>query len=62
MNLKAVGGRRFLLTLGCGGVTALLCAFGKISDAVYATVIISTVGAYIGGNVVEAVRGKSEAA
>lgn len=47
------GGRRFLLTLGCGIVTALLMWFGKIDSNTYALVEIGTVGAYIAGNVAQ---------
>lgn len=49
----SLGGRRFLLTLGCGAVTAFLCWHGKISGEVYAAVTIATIGAYITGNVVQ---------
>lgn len=52
-SLVCLGGRRFLLTLGCGAVTAILCWFGKIDGGVYATVIIATVGAYIAGNTMQ---------
>jgi len=51
--LICLGGRRFLLTLGCGITTAILCWFGKIDGGVYATVIIATVGAYIAGNTIQ---------
>ena len=44
------GGRRFLLTLGCGIITAILCWFGKITGDVYAMVEIATVGTFIGFN------------
>lgn len=53
MNLETFGGRRFLLTLGCGAVTSLLIWFGKIDGGVYASVIIATVAAYITGNVAQ---------
>ncbi len=62
MNLKTLGGRRFLLTVGCGAVTSLLCWFGKIDGGVYATVIIATVGAYITGNIVSEIKGVKEPA
>lgn len=45
------GGRKFLLTLGCGAACSVLVWFAKISDEVFATIILGTVGAYIGGNV-----------
>lgn len=51
MNLYNYGGRRFLMTMGCGIATTVLCWFAKISGEVYATVIIATVAAYITGNV-----------
>jgi len=45
--------RRFVLTLGCGVITSLLCWFGKIDGAIYATVIQWTVAAYITGGTTE---------
>jgi hypothetical protein len=61
INITGLGGRRFLLTLGCGVATTVLCWFGKISDQVYATVLIGTVGAYILGNTAQKVQqAKSE--
>lgn len=54
--LHRFGGRRFVLALGCGFVTSLLTAIGVIGETTYATVVIATVGAYIGGNVVESVK------
>lgn len=56
MNLHKLGGRRFLLALLSGALATLLCWFGKIDGAVYAAVVIATVGAFIGGNVVEAMK------
>lgn len=47
---------KFITTIGCGLVTSLLCAFEKISDQVYATVIIATVGAFIVGDVHQRVK------
>lgn len=49
--LTKVGGRRFLLAVGCGFVTSLLCWFAKIDATTYRDVILGTVGAYILGNV-----------
>ena len=56
MNIPSLGGRRFLLTLGCGAMTTLLCWFAKITGEVYATVIIATVGGYIAGNVTQKIK------
>lgn len=60
MNIANFGGRRFLLTVGCGLATTALVWYGKIGDGVYATVIIATVGAYITGNTVQKVKGGNE--
>lgn len=53
--------RKFFLTLGCGAVTSLLCYLGKIDGAVYATVVLGTVGAYIAGNVAQKGKGEADA-
>lgn len=53
------GGRRFLLTLGCGCATAFLAWFGKIDGATYAMVELGTVGAYIGGNTYQKIKGQN---
>lgn len=45
--------RRFVLTMGCGVVTTILCWFGKIDGNTYALVILGTVGAYITAGTVE---------
>lgn len=54
--IQRLGGRRFLVVIGCGAVTSLLQAFGKFDPAgsTYAMVIIGTVGAYITGDAIEA--------
>jgi hypothetical protein len=56
MDLDTFGGRRFVLTLGCGVATTALCWFAKISGEVYATVIIATVAAFITGNVAQKIK------
>lgn len=43
-----IGGRTFLLVLGCGIACTGLVYLGKISDQVFATIIMGTVGLYIG--------------
>lgn len=56
--IEKCGGRRFLLTLGCGVATTALQFFGKLDPAgtTYAAVIIGTVGAYVAGNTMQKIK------
>ncbi len=54
--IEKIGGRRFLLTLGCGMACTLLVWEAKISDEIFRDIIIATVAAYIAGNVVQKVK------
>jgi hypothetical protein len=47
MNFERFGGRTFLLTVGCGVVTAVMRWFGHIADGVFESIIVSSVCAYI---------------
>jgi uncharacterized protein YcfJ len=53
MNLRDFGGRRFIVVIGAGFMSWLLCVFGKISGAEYVTVTVAVVGGFIAGNVGE---------
>lgn len=55
MNFTTIGGRKFVIALGCGMATTLLQILGKLDadGSTYALVIIGTVGAYITGNVAQ---------
>lgn len=57
MNLSTIGGRRFLLTLGCGIACTLLVWYAKISDSIFRDIIIATVAVYISGNTWQKVKG-----
>lgn len=51
MNFDTLGGRRYVMTMGCGVACTVLVWFGKIDGAIFRDVIIATVAAYIVGNV-----------
>lgn len=57
MNLDTLGGRRFMLTVGCGVVNAALLYWGKLSDGGYVTITLATVAAYVGANTYQKVKG-----
>lgn len=54
--IERAGGRKFLATIGCGIATTLLTWYAKIDAGTYSLVTISTVGAFIGGNVLQKKR------
>lgn len=62
VNITRLGGRRFLLTLGCGMATTLLQYLGKLDPAgsTYALVVVGTVGAYITGDTFQQVKRPQE--
>ena len=48
--IEQLGGRRFVLTIGCGVVCTILVWQAKIDGAVYRDIILGTVAVYIAGN------------
>lgn len=58
MDFSNMGGRRFFMAMGAGVMTTVLQAWGKLDPAgsTYALVVLGTVGAYIGGSTMEAIK------
>ncbi len=56
--IPSLGGTKFIITLLTGLATTLLVAFTKIDGAIYATVTLGTVGAFVAGNVTEGIKAK----
>jgi hypothetical protein len=56
MHITTLGGRRFILTLGCGMACTVLVWNAKISDMIFRDIIISTVAVYIAGNVTQKIK------
>jgi uncharacterized membrane protein YeaQ/YmgE (transglycosylase-associated protein family) len=53
---EALGGRRFFLTLGAGIVSTGLVWFEVIDQGTFLTLILGTVGAYITGATMQALK------
>lgn len=58
--IQKLGGRRFLLTVGCGIVSTVLVWCLKISGGEFVTIISLTVSAYITGNTAQKFGAKNE--
>lgn len=54
--LRALGGRRFFMCLGCGIVTTILVWFSKIDPNVYQNLIGWTVGVYVAGDTAQRIK------
>lgn len=54
--ITAWGGRRFLMTMGCGAACTVLVWFAKIDGSIFRDIIIATVAAYIVGNTYQKVK------
>jgi hypothetical protein len=50
VDFAAVGGRRFILCMGCGLAVTALVWFGKIDGPVFRDIILGTIGVYVLGN------------
>ena len=56
MNLSTLGGRRFLMTMGCGMACTVLVWFSKIDGNIFRDIIIATVAVYISGNTLQKIK------
>lgn len=54
------GGRKFFLCLLSLIFATALVASGAIEDGTYATIVLATVGAYVGGNVTQKATQKGQ--
>lgn len=61
LDLAKLGGRRFIVTMLTGATVSVLVWFAKVDASTYSLVTLGTVGAFITGNVVEAVKNKPPA-
>lgn len=59
--LTAAGGRRFIMTMGCGVVCTFLVWHAKIDGSIFRDIIIATVAVYIGGNTYQKIKGPTDA-
>jgi hypothetical protein len=59
---KKLGGRRFLLSVGCNLVTSALLYLGKLDGGSYTAITIATVGAYIAGDTMQGISKQKLAA
>lgn len=59
-HLTAWGGRRFLMTMGCGIACTVLVWFAKIDGAIFRDIVIATVAVYIAGNTAQKIKAKPQ--
>jgi len=55
---EALGGRKFLLCVGCSGINTALFAAGTLSESGYLMILGGTVFSYIGARVTQAIANK----
>lgn len=53
MNFEPVGGRTYVLTVGCGVVTSFMRWFDKLDNPTYGMIISASVCAYIAATAVK---------
>lgn len=55
--MTALGGRRFLMTMGAASVNTVLFVCHTLSENGYLMAFYATIGAYIGANTIEGFKG-----
>ncbi len=53
IDFDAIGGRTFVLVLGCSAVNSLMKWFDHLDNGSYTAIIIATVGAYVAANAID---------
>lgn len=56
MDFSALGGRKFILCVGCGVVSSVLLWLGKLDASNYTMLIGFTIGAYITGGTIDNIK------
>lgn len=56
MDLTPLGGRKFVLCVGCGIVASFLLWYGKLDANNYTMLIGFTIGAYITGGTIDNIK------
>ena len=58
--ITSAGGRRFMMTMGCGVACTVLVWYAKIIDSIFRDIIIATVAVYIAGNTYQKIKGSKD--
>lgn len=58
MNFEKLGGRRYVMCMGCAIVSTGLLIIEKLTGGEFVTIISITVGAYIAGNTTQKIGAK----
>lgn len=53
---EAIGGRRFIMTMGCGFANTALFAYFNLSEGGYVTLTMATVAVYVAGNLTQRIK------
>lgn len=56
IDYDAIGGRRFVMAMGCGIVSTVLVWFGKLTGTEFQMIVLGTVGIYVAGNTTQKVK------